>query len=164
MTLLERIYRLTHKSIVDESDIPYYWKYSIWTILIKPVRKFFSVVIIPSIPFNGLRIILYRACGYKIGKDVFIGMRCYLDDLCHDKIIIDDNVTISYGVYFACHGRKQNHNYIKLKKNSYIGMRASIIAKTDISIGENAIVGACSLVNKSVPDNAVSVGIPNRII
>ena len=43
-------------------------------------------------------------------------------------------------------------------------MRASIIAKTDISIGENAIIGACSLVNKSIPDNAVSVGIPNRII
>ena len=42
----------------------------------------------------------------------FIGMHCYLDDLCYDKIEIGKNVTISYGVYFACHGRKQGHNKI----------------------------------------------------
>lgn len=27
-----------------------------------------------------------------------IGMNCYLDDLCYNKIEIDKNVTISYGV------------------------------------------------------------------
>lgn len=165
-TLLERIYLLTHrkKSPGESLDIPYYWKYSIWQIVAKPIRKFFSAVIIPSIPFNGLRVWGYRLCGYKIGKHVFIGMRCYLDDLCYDKLIVEDDVTISYGVYFASHGRKQNHNTITLKKNSYIGMRATIIAPSDITIGTNSIVGACTLVNKSVPDGATSVGVPNRII
>lgn len=164
MTLLERIYRLTHKPIINSSEIPYYWKYSIFQVVIKPIRKFFSAVVIPTIPFNGLRVWAYRRCGYKIGRNVFIGMRCYLDDLCYDRIVIEDDVTVSYGVYFACHGRKQNHNTIVLKKNSYVGMRASIVAKTDIIIGLNAIVGACTLVNKSVPANATTVGIPNRII
>mgnify|MGYP000246501231 CR=1 FL=1 len=165
MTLLERIYRLTHNvNSKENTSIPYYWKYSIWTIFIKPIRKFFSAVLIPTCPFNGMRIWLYRLCGYSIGKNVFIGMRCYLDDMCYDKIIIENNVTISYGVFFACHGRKQDHHSIILKKNSYIGMRASIIAKNDIVIGNNAIVGACSLVNKSIPDDTISVGIPNRII
>ena len=165
MKLLERVYRVTHrKSLKMGGGIPYYWKYSLWTIFTKPIRKYFSAVLIPTIPFNGFRVWCYRLCGYKIGKNVFIGMRCYLDDMCYDKILIEDGVTISYGVYFACHGRKQDHHSIILRKNSYIGMRASIIAKDDIEIGENAIVGACSLVNKSVPANAVSVGIPNRII
>lgn len=27
-----------------------------------------------------------------------VGMHCYLDDLCYNKIEIDKNVTISYGV------------------------------------------------------------------
>lgn len=55
-----------------------------------------------------------QMCRFKIGKGCFIGMKCYLDDLCVDEIIIGDNETISYGVYFACHGRKQGHNKIEI--------------------------------------------------
>lgn len=165
MTIAERFYRVTHKKYIAEGGkIPYYYKYSLKKIITKPIRKFISAVVIPTIPFNNLRIAMYRLCGYKIGKNVFIGMRCYLDDMHYDKIIIEDNVTISYGVYFACHGRKQRPSIIVLKRNCYIGMRASIIAPTNIEIGEFAIVGAGTLVNKSVPSNKVSVGIPNKIL
>lgn len=33
-----------------------------------------------------------------------------------------------------------------------------------VIIGENAIVGACTLVNKDVPDGATAVGVPCRIV
>lgn len=89
-------------------------------------------------------------------------MRCYLDDLCYDKIEIGRNVTISYGVYFACHGRKQGHNRIVIEDGAYIGMRASIIAPHDITIGKKAIVGACSLVNRSVAASETVAGIPAK--
>ena len=79
-----------------------------------------------------------------------------------------NNVTISYGTYFACHGRKQGHYPIKIEDGAYIGMRASIISKTStedgVVIGKNAVVGACTLVNKNVPDGATAVGVPCRII
>ena len=92
-------------------------------------------------------------------------MKCYLDDLCVDKIEIGNNVTISYGVYFACHGKNQYHNRIIIKDGAYIGMRASIVApKGDVEIGEKATVGAMALVNKSVPDGKTVVGVPCRII
>ena len=92
-------------------------------------------------------------------------MRCYLDDLCYDKIEIGKNVTISYGVYFACHGRKQGHNKIIIKDGAYIGMRASIIApKGDVVIGEKAIIGTMTLVNKSVPAGMTAVGVPCKIL
>ena len=91
-------------------------------------------------------------------------MKCYLDDLCVDKIEIGNNVTISYGVYFACHGRKQGHNKIVIKDCAYIGMRTSITARHDIEIGENAVVGAMALVNKSIPAGKTAVGIPCRVI
>ncbi|MCL2192252.1 MAG: acyltransferase [Treponema sp.] len=134
-------------------------------IIIKPIRKYINVVIIPNIVFNNIRIILYRFCGFKIGRNVFIGMKCYLDDLCYDKILIEDNVTISYGVFFACHGKNQSHTPIVIKRGAYIGMRASIIStKHGICLGENSVVGACALVNKDIPDNAMAVGIPIRII
>ena len=80
-------------------------------------------------------------------------------------LTIEDNVTISYGVFFACHGYGQQHMPITIKKGAYVGMRSSIISgKTGVTIGENAIVGACTLVNKDIPSGATAVGVPCRFI
>lgn len=84
--------------------------------------------------------------------------------MCYDKIIIGDNVIISYGVFFACHGRNQGHNTIEICDGAYIGMNSSIVARTDIKIGKNAVIGACTLVNKSIPEASTAVGIPCRLI
>lgn len=102
--------------------------------------------------------------GVKIGTGTFIGMKCYFDDLCADKIEIGNNVTISYGVYFACHGRNQMHNGIVIKNGSYVGMRSNIVARQNIVIGEGAVIGAGTLVNKSIPANCTAVGVPVRIL
>ena len=91
-------------------------------------------------------------------------MKCYMDNLCADKIVIGNNVTISYGVYFACHGRNQGHNQLIIKDEAYIGMRASIVCRHELEIGEKAVVGAMTLINKSVPAEATVVGVPGRII
>lgn len=164
MSLIKRFYKLRHPGVKEE-DIPARYSISLWTGIKKPIRKWFSAVVVPTIPFNNLRVSCYRLCGYKIGGGTFIGMRCYLDDLCYDKIEIGKNVTISYGVYFACHGRKQGHNKIVIKDGAYIGMRASIIApKGEVVIGEKAIIGTMALVNKSVPAGMTAVGVPCRIL
>lgn len=153
---------------VKGKPAPYYYNYSLLTVLCKPVRKFIAQVLAPNCPFNCIRIALYRICGFKIGKHTFIGMKCYLDDMCYDLLTIGDNCIISYGVYFACHGRNQGHLPITVCDGVYIEMRASIISKTQegngLMIGENAVVGACSLVNKNVPVGATAVGVPCRII
>ena len=92
-------------------------------------------------------------------------MRCYLDDLEPTIFTVENNVTISYGVFFACHGKNQNHTPITIKKGAYLGMRANVISgKNGITIGENAIIGACTLVNKDIPACATAVGVPCRII
>ena len=128
-------------------------------------RKWMSAKVIPHMVLNGWRIFFYRLCGYKIGKNVFIGMRCYLDDLEPRMFTVEDNVIISYGVFFACHGRNQHHTPITIKEGAYIGMRSTILSgKTGVVIGKNSIVGACTLVNKDIPDNATAVGVPCKII
>jgi acetyltransferase-like isoleucine patch superfamily enzyme len=63
------------------------------------IRKFISAKIVPYCILNGICVFLYRLCGYEIGKNVFIGMRCYLDDLEPDFFTVEDNVVISYGVF-----------------------------------------------------------------
>ncbi|MBT9779482.1 acyltransferase [Clostridium sp. MCC353] len=136
----------------------------------KPIRKFFAQVVAPNIVFNNLRVAIYRSCGFKIGKNTFIGMKCYLDDMCFDLIEIGEHVTISYGVYFACHGKNQGHYPIKIEDGAYIGMRANIISKNSqaksggVTIGKNAVVGACTLVNRDISEGATAVGIPCRVM
>ena len=149
ISLLSLIYRLCHPKAKYE-DIPYWYKRSLLGEVWHLIRKGICQNIAPNCVLTPVRIGLYRLCGFKIGNGTFIGMKCYLDDLCVDKIEIGNNVTISYGVYFAGHGRNQGHNRIVIKDGAYIGMRASIVApKGDVIIGEQAIVGAQTLVNKS---------------
>ena len=113
----ETFYSYLWRKVYKEPP-PYYCYYSLLTIILKPIRKWFSAVLIPTIPFSNLRVQCYRWCGYKIGKNTFIGMRCYLDDMCYDLIEIGDDVIISYGVFFACHGRKQGHNKLVDRKST----------------------------------------------
>ena len=133
-------------------------------------RKWLSAKIIPSLVLNSARISLYRLCGYRIGKNVFIGMHCYLDDLAPELFTVEDNVTISYGCYFACHGKYQNHYPITIKNGAYLGMCSRVISYksggdiSGVTIGAKAVIGACTLVNKDIPDGATAVGVPCRII
>ena len=167
MRLLKWIYEKTH-----HKPAPYYYNYSLLKIIFKPIRKWLTNVVAANCPFNCIRIAIYRMCGFKIGKGTFIGMRCYLDDMCYDLLKIGKNVTISYGVFFACHGRNQKHIPILVDDEAYIGMRASVITKIPknddsdyaLTIGKKAVIGACTLVNRSVPEGATAVGVPCRII
>jgi len=160
MYLAEKFYQKVLKT-----EPPYYAKYSLVTIIWKPIRKYLNVVIIPNVPFSRLRVALYRLIGFQIGKNVFIGMKCYMDDMAIKNTIIEENVTISYGCYFACHGKGQGHTMIKIQKGAYIGMRSNIISgKTGITIGEQSIVGAGSLVNQNIPDAVTAVGVPVKIV
>jgi acetyltransferase-like isoleucine patch superfamily enzyme len=50
----------------------------------------------------------------------------------------------------------------RVKRRASIGTNATIIS--GVTIGEGALVGAGALVNKDVPDFAVVVGVPARVI
>jgi len=160
MYIIEKFYEK-----ILQKEAPYYAKYSLLAIIWKPIRKYLNVVLIPNVPFSNLRVSLYRMIGFSIGKNVFIGMKCYMDDVAIDKTVIEDNVTISYGCYFACHGKGQGHTKIHIKQGAYIGMRCNILSgKEGMSIGEKSVIGAGSLVNTSIPDNVKAAGVPVKIL
>ena len=104
-----------------------------------------------------------------IEGDVKIGNRCKIRPFVFipNGVTIGDNVFIAQGVAFA------NDKYprasgewtlmpIVVKDGASIGAGAVILP--GITIGKNAIVGAGAVVTADVPDNAVVVGNPARIL
>lgn len=52
-----------------------------------------------------------------------------------------------------------------IRKGAYVGMRASVIAREELTeIGKVAVIGACTIINKSIPSGKTVVGCPCRIL
>jgi len=79
----------------------------------------------------------------------------------HRHAIIGANCTISQNVTI---GRKRGKNdgVPVLSDNVYVGANSVIFG--NIVIGDNCIIGPCTLVNKSIPPNSVVAGNPFKII
>ena len=113
----------------------------------------------------------------EIQKNASIGKNCKVSShsfIC-EGATIEDNVFIGHGVIFINdkypkaandNGKLQTEadwNVVKtlVKKGASIGSNATILC--DVTIGENAIIGAGSVVTKNVPANTIAVGNPARI-
>ena len=78
---------------------------------------------------------------------------------------IGENVTVSQGVTIGEGGsqnEKNDDDIPTIGNNVLIASNALVLGA--VKIGDNAIVGAGSVITKDVPENAVVVGNPQRII
>ncbi|MBQ9940765.1 MAG: acyltransferase [Clostridia bacterium] len=131
------------------------------------IRSLFSreAAKIPHIN-NGVRKMLYRLSGIKIGKGGFIGMGNIFDDVHPENVVIEDNAVISFGVTIVAHGPKRtmkpDEKMIILRHDSYVG--TGVLILPGVEIGHHASVGAGSVVTKSVPPGAVVAGCPAKIL
>ena len=104
----------------------------------------------------------------KIGKNVFINFDCVFLGL--GGITIEDGVLIAPKVSLLTEGHSISPSErnglvpksIHIKKNAWIGANATILQ--GVTIGENSVVAAGSVVSKDVPDNVVVGGTPAKII
>jgi len=116
-----------------------------------------------------------------IGNNVIINISCTFVDC--NKIEIGNNVLIASNVqiYTATHpvdtderlvadwSKSANVPYfrtyalpVKIEDNVWIG--GGVIILPGVTIGKNSVIGAGSVVNRSIPDNSVAVGNPCRVI
>jgi UDP-2-acetamido-3-amino-2,3-dideoxy-glucuronate N-acetyltransferase len=114
----------------------------------------------------------------EIQKNASVGKRCKISShtfVC-EGVEIQDNVFIGHGVTFindmyprattAAGGLQTEADWkvekTVVSKGASIGSGSTILSS--VTIGENAIVGAGSVVTKNVPGNAVVAGNPARIL
>ncbi len=112
----------------------------------------------------------------SIGNNVTIrsGTHLYSNDLQRGAITIEDDVAIGSGVHVYTDNHKyddpgvpiqdQGYHYapVRICKGAWIGAGAIILC--GVTVGQNAVVGAGSVVTKDVPDYSVAVGVPAKVI
>lgn len=113
----------------------------------------------------------------EIQRGAVIGKNCKISShsfIC-EGVTIEDGVFIGHGVMFVNDKYPRSINpdgtmqtqadwelqHTVVKKGASIGTNSTILG--NVTIGENAIIGAGSLVSKDVPDNCIAYGNPARI-
>jgi len=110
--------------------------------------------------------------GVKVGKNCKISSHSFLCEgvTVEDNVFIGHNVTFINDIYPRAttgDGELQTEEdwvciSTLIKKGASIGSSATLLC--GITIGENAIVGAGSMVTKDVPPNTIVVGNPTRVL
>ena len=133
-------YRITH----------FLWKLNLKLIasFLSQVARFFTGIEIHPGATIGKRLFIDHGMGVVIGETTIIGDDCTLYQ----------GVTLG-GVGTGSHTTKRHPT---LLNNVMISAGAKVIG--NVTIGNNSIVGASSVVLKDVPDNCTVIGIPGRIV
>ncbi len=99
--------------------------------------------------------------GLQLGYRTDIGAFSYIN--AKYGVVIEDYVQIgSHCSIYSISTIDDKKGKVVLKKNSKIGSHSTVLP--GVTIGENSIIGAHSLVFDDIPDNVVAFGVPAKIV
>ncbi len=99
--------------------------------------------------------------GLKLGKRTDIGAFTYINAL--HGVELGDNVQLgSHCSIYSISTIDGKKGKVVIKDNACIGSHSVVMP--GVTVGENSLVGAFSFVNKDIPDNAIAVGVPAKVV
>jgi acetyltransferase-like isoleucine patch superfamily enzyme len=141
--------------------------------MLAAIRRKVALLLARDFPLNGVRIAALRLAGYSVGADVYLGEGLHLtDDLSRRTcaLRIGDRVSIAQGVSIVLasgpnKSRLRDHyqtvfGTVSIANDAWIG--AGVIILPNVTIGEQAVVGAGAVVTRDVPPFMVALGVPAR--
>ena len=141
---------------------------------LKFVNGWFWQFVAENSPVSEITVRAYRSRGVKIGKPVYIGPHVHIDFIYPELVEIEDYVSIGMGTYIFAHSNPTASKDIKnfyyprsyapvhIKKGAWIPPGCMIMA--GVTIGENAIIAAGSVVTRNVPAFCIAGGAPAKVI
>jgi len=110
---------------------------------------------------NSYNWIVQNKSNFILGYKTDIGAFTYINAL--EGVTIEDFVQVgSHCSIYSVSTIDSKKGKVILKKNSKLGSHSTILP--GVTIGENSIIGAHSLVNKDIPSNVIAVGVPAKVI
>ena len=107
-----------------------------------------------------------RKTGIEIHPGAQIGKGFFIDHghgvIIGETAVIGDNVTLYQGVTLGGTGKEKGKRHPTIGDNVMISAGAKVLGS--FLVGENAKIGAGSVVVKPVPPNSTVVGIPGRVV
>jgi maltose O-acetyltransferase len=118
---------------------------------------------------SGRQLKQLKADGLQVGENVHIGPMCFLDpDTCW-MISIGDDSTLGPRVTVLAHDASTRRHIgftkigrVIIGKNVFVGAGAIILP--GVTVGDDSIIGAGSVVTKDVPAKSVVAGAPARVV
>ncbi len=99
--------------------------------------------------------------GFELGFATDIGAFTYIN--ARYGVCIEDEVQVgSHCSIYSVSTIDNKKGKVILKKNSKVGSHSTILP--GVTIGENSIIGAHSLVTHSIPDNVIAFGVPAKVV
>ena len=94
-----------YPNILEAQNVPYYEETQKRTFAQKmhKVRNTIYMLMAYACPNNNLRQWMHRRRGVHIGKNVYLGMFCFLDNLHPEYIYIEDNASVNAGTMILTH-------------------------------------------------------------
>lgn len=139
------------------------------------IGRFLQWIAMSFLPIPAaVRVFLQRLRGVKIGKQVFIGPGCWLDNTRPDLITIEDYVSLAGRVTVLTHSdptlplreilgpKSRVFEPVVIKRGAWVTVNCVVLP--GVTIGENSIIAAGSVVNKDIPPSVIAGGIPARVI
>lgn len=159
--------------ISSEKSIPYYEEVQKRNFFerLKKVRNTLLMLLAYACPNNKCRVQLHRWRGVHIGKNVYLGMFCFLDNLYPSYIYIEDNASINAGAMILTHFDPMSHYAsvfqarvapVLIKKCAIVAVRSTIMP--GVAIGRYSVVSAGAVVEKDVDDYTMVKGVPARMV